>query len=77
MKKVVIFHSEKIEFSFDMDGNTISVRTRAEYSNSESKIGVVDVKSWPKDVEDTELFAYFMSQRRVWDQQLKKYAMED
>lgn len=77
MKKVVIFHSEKIEFEFDASGDTISVRTRTEYTNSESKVGVVDVKSWPKDVEDTELFSHFMAQRRVWDQQLKKYAVED
>lgn len=77
MKKVVIFHSERIEFVFDADGNTTSVRSRTEYTNSDSTIGVVDVKSWPVDVEDTTLFVYFMNQRRVWDTQLKKYAVED
>lgn len=77
MKKVVIFHSEKIEFEFDADGNTISVRSRTEYTNSDSNTGVVDVKSWPVDVEDTALFVYFMNQRRAWDTQLKKYAVED
>lgn len=77
MKKVVIFHSEKIEFEFDADGNTISVRSRTEYTNSDSNTGIVDVKSWPVDVEDTTLFVYFMNQRRAWDTQLKKYAVED
>ncbi len=77
MKKVVIFHSEKIEFEFDADGNTTSVRSRTEYTNSDSNTGIVDVKSWPVDVEDTTLFVYFMNQRRAWDTQLKKYAVED
>ena len=77
MKKIVIFHSEKIEFEFDANGNTVSVRSRTEYTNSDSNTGIVDVKSWPVDVEDTTLFAYFMNQRRAWDTQLKKYAAED
>lgn len=77
MKKVVIFHSEKIEFSFDADGNTTSVRTRVEFSNTERKISYVDVKPWPKDVEDTELWTYFLAERRKFDSEMKKYAVED
>jgi hypothetical protein len=77
VKKVVIFHSEKVEFQFDADGNTISVRSRVEYTNSDSNTSVVDVKPWPANAEDTELFTYFLEMRRKFHADLKKYAVED
>lgn len=76
MKKIVIFHSESVTFEFDADGNTTSVRSRVEFSNTDRKINYVDVKPWPKDVEDMQLFVYFMEQRRKFDSDMKKYAIE-
>ena len=77
MNKVVIFHSERIEFDFDADGNVSSIRSRTEFTNSHTKVGVVDVKSWPLDTENLSILIYLAEMRRKFDTAVTYYTEED
>lgn len=77
MNKVVIFHSEKIEFELDADGNTIFIRSRTEFSNSHTKVSVVDVKPWPINTENSTILAYLAETRRKLDTAVTYYTEEE